>query len=192
MGEIISSMTALKSIIIIDNAHFAKWQHGEYIVKYSKIYKYKVLILEIQCQSLSISIYDHIQHLNANQNISECLLCKMQNHRCKMKINAKIYTKFIKQYEEDSNAIILKAKMNKNEKWTNDQIKKILSMHKEIDYQQYDDDDDYNKWHLQKKRKFHSVNNLDLTLDEMAEKQSDNYRHRKRRKYNNHNRRNHR
>ena len=188
--EIISSFIASKSVIVVDNAHLAKWQYAEYIVKYAEMYKYKVLVLEIKSESGSISIYQHIEHLNKNKEISECLLCKMQHMRCKMRIKKEIYTKFINQYERDANAIILEPKLNKNEKWTNEEIAKLMQMKKEIDYTQYDDEEWHKSQHRKKNKRFQRQQkgfNLDMSLDEM---EKSNGRYKKRRKFNHHNRRN--
>merc|ERR1712129_179470 len=166
--EIISSFEASKRVIIVDNANLAKWEYGEYIVKYAKVHRYKVIIAEIQSESEIYSRDDHISHMNANQDISDCLLCKFQNHRCKMRVNGNVFTKFIQKYEADSNATIVQPKLDKNAKWKSEEIEKLIAMEKQIDYTQYDDDEweqqqmqnrKKRKWKNQKANRF--VNNLD-------------------------------
>merc|ERR1712130_299472 len=122
--DIISSFNASKRVIIVDNANLAKWEYGEYIVKYAQMYRYKVLIVEIQSECPSHSRHGHIAHMNANEDISDCLLCAFQHHRCKMRINGKIYSKFIQKYQEDTNAIIVQPKLEKIQNGQNWKLQK--------------------------------------------------------------------
>merc|ERR1712154_375139 len=79
-------------------------------------------------------------HMTKKEKISECLLCRMQHNRCKMEISNKVYAKFIGDYQEDSNAHKVEAKLNDEETWNDQELKGLLSHSVDIDYDEYKDD----------------------------------------------------
>eukprot|EP01084_Bolivina_argentea_P276041 470896_1 len=138
--EIYESMKKYVKVIIIDNGNFEIWEYSKYI-KWAKEYKYKVLIIEIKSENKNMKRIKHIQHLNnKNESVNECYLCIMQGNRCKMDIPNNAMIRFIQKWEVDENCVLVEPKLDKNDKWNNQELKSILNNMKSAECFEYPED----------------------------------------------------
>ena len=152
--------------------------------------KYKVLIIEIKSETESISRHDHIKHMDETKEDENCLLCKMQYHRCKMLVANPILKIFINKWQIDSNAIIVEPKLKDDENWSNHELKSLLSTTKPLNMDEYNDDQYKSKQENKSMHKKHTFKTkqqhqqfkpndpLNLTLDEMQNNYKTRYNHR--------------